>query len=249
MGCGASTTNAPTSTNSEAILRIRPASERPEHEAPVETPPVEMPPVETPPVETPPVLARQGSRKKEKEKQLETGPAESPVPLARQASGKKAKEPRKERAKTKDEDTERPVDTSALRALQEASGVLAVMKRSKALMAAAEGRWQEHQQQNEASRARYVEPMAVFDALESGDVAVVSLRWLLMHAASGRPLPRRQDMPKEAHVTAHTLRLWHDAAPEHVRKAVLPLISISYCWLSPEQYELQAPRTSFNPLL
>ena len=116
-------------------------------------------------------------------------------------------------------------------------------------MAAAEGRWQEHQQQNEASRARYVEPMAVFDALESGDVAVVSLRWLLMHAASGRPLPRRQDMPKEAQVTAHTLRLWHDAAPEHVRKAVLPLISISYCWLSPEQYELQAPRTSFNPLL
>ena len=238
MGCGAST-YAPTSTNSEAILRIRPASERPEHEAPVETPPVE----------TPPVLARQGSRKKEKEKQLETGPAELPVPLARQASGKKAKEPRKERAKTKDEGTERPVDTSALRALQEASGVLAVMKRSKALMAAAEGRWQEHQQQNEASRARYVEPMAVFDALESGDVAVVSLRWLLMHAASGRPLPRRQDMPKEAHVTAHTLRLWHDAAPEHVRKAVLPLISISYCWLSPEQYELQAPRTSFNPLL
>ena len=125
MGCGAST-NAPTSTNYEAILRIRPASERPEHEAPVETPPVETPPVETPPVETSPVLARHGSRKKEKEKQLETGPAESPVPLARQANGKKAKEPRKERAKTKDEDTERPVDTSALRALQEASGVEAV---------------------------------------------------------------------------------------------------------------------------
>ena len=102
-------------------------------------------------------------------------------------------------------------------------------------MAAAAGRWQQHQLQNEESRARYVEPQAVFDALESDDVAVVSLRWLIAHAASGLPLPRRQDMPEEARVSVYTLKLWHGAAPEHVRKAVLPLVSISYCWLDTEQ--------------
>lgn len=185
------------------------------------------------PAASPVFVARQGSHKKEK--QSEQAPAASPVSVARQASGKRAKEPRKERAKGKDEDNEQPVDTSALLALQEASGVLAAMQRSDALVVAAEGRWQQQQMQNEASRARYVEAQAVFDALESGDVAVVSLRWLLAHAASGRPLPRRQDMPKEAHVSAYTLQLWHNAAPDHVRKAVLPLISVSYCWLSPEQ--------------
>ena len=180
------------------------------------------------------MISRPACEVVQQEEQPERMPAPSPT-LVRQASGKRAKEPRKERAKDKVSDEERPACTPALLALQEKSGVLSAMEHSDALVAAAAGRWQQHQLQNEESRARYVEPQAVFDALESDDVAVVSLRWLIAHAASGLPLPRRQDMPEEARVSLYTLKLWHGAAPEHVRKAVLPLVSISYCWLDTEQ--------------
>ena len=180
------------------------------------------------------MLSRPARKVVEQKEQPERRPAPSPT-LVRQTSGKRAKEPRKERAKDKVDEEERPADTPALLALQEKSGVSSAMERSDALVAAAADRWQQHQLQNEESRARYVEPQAVFDALESDDVAVVSLHWLITHAASGLPLPRRQDMPEEARVSVYTLKLWHGAAPEHVRKAVLPLISISYCWLTPEQ--------------
>jgi len=82
--------------------------------------------------------------------------------------------------------------------------------------------------------ARYVETGAIFDALNEEDVALYSLKWILEHAATGRAMPRRQEMPQEAVLSRERIEAIWNAAPEHVREAVLPIVSISYCWLEKE---------------
>ena len=81
---------------------------------------------------------------------------------------------------------------------------------------------------------RYTRPDQLFAAAASGDVGLLSLKWLLEWAASGRPLPRRQELPDGALLTAERLRAIHDSAPAHVRAAVLPVIAVSYCWMTPQ---------------
>ena len=57
--------------------------------------------------------------------------------------------------------------------------------------------------------------------------------WLAAHAATGKPLPRRQELPTEAFVDVTKLIATHAALPAHIQAAVLPIVSISYCWLEP----------------
>ncbi len=84
-----------------------------------------------------------------------------------------------------------------------------------------------------AGAARYTQGEAVFELLlRSDDVRLISLNWLIERAKSGKPLPRRQDLPRKAFVNVKALRAAWRAAPPHVRAAVLPIVSISYCWLT-----------------
>ena len=56
------------------------------------------------------------------------------------------------------------------------------------------------------SDMRYTDPETPFALAESGDVGLLSFNWLDKRAASGKPLPRRQDLPPEAFVDVAALR-------------------------------------------
>mmetsp|Transcript_71275 Transcript_71275/g.214328 ORF Transcript_71275/g.214328 Transcript_71275/m.214328 type:complete len:250 (+) Transcript_71275:333-1082(+) len=58
-----------------------------------------------------------------------------------------------------------------------------------------------------------------------------SSRWLRERAQSGEPLPRRQELPPEAFADMDALREAHAALPPHIASLVLPMLSVSYCWL------------------
>ena len=80
--------------------------------------------------------------------------------------------------------------------------------------------------------ARYTQPAIVFKLASSGDVALLSYNWLVKLAASGKPLARRQELPPEAFADVPALEAMHAALPPHIAAAVLPVVSVSYCWLS-----------------
>ena len=82
------------------------------------------------------------------------------------------------------------------------------------------------------SNARYTEPAIVFELASTGDVRLLSFNWLAERAKSGLPLPHRQELPEAAFADMAALRETHAALPPHVAKAVVPVVSISYCWLS-----------------
>ena len=88
-----------------------------------------------------------------------------------------------------------------------------------------------HTQMLTLDSERYTRPEIVFDLASTGDVALLSYLWMEELARSGMPLARRQDLPPEAFVDVTRLRAWHAAAPAHVAAAVVPVLSISYCWL------------------
>ena len=89
-----------------------------------------------------------------------------------------------------------------------------------------------HQMASSTSNARYTEPAIVFELASTGDVRLLSFNWLAERAKSGLPLPRRQELPDAAFADMAALRAAHAALPPHVAKAVVPVVSISYCWLS-----------------
>ena len=84
--------------------------------------------------------------------------------------------------------------------------------------------------------ARYTKADAIWAALETRNVRLVSMNWLIRFATvkedrKGPPrLPRRQDLPEEAFVDLVDLQDYygHGSADN-----VLPIVSISYCWLTP----------------
>ena len=84
-----------------------------------------------------------------------------------------------------------------------------------------------------ASYERYTQPDAPFELASSGDVQLLSFLWLQKRAKEGKELPRRQDLPPEAFADMDALRKAHDDLPPHIRAAVLPMLSVSYCWLEP----------------
>ena len=72
---------------------------------------------------------------------------------------------------------------------------------------------------------RYTKPEVAFRLAESGDVALLSYLWLEARAASGLPLPRRQDLPPEAFVDVAKLREMHKAS--RLAAWLLPILSVS----------------------
>ena len=94
-----------------------------------------------------------------------------------------------------------------------------------------------HQMTPSTSNARYTEPAIVFELASTGDVRLLSFNWLAERAASGQSLPRRQELPDAAFADMAALRAAHAALPPHVAKAVVPVVSISYCWLSAAEPE------------
>ena len=80
--------------------------------------------------------------------------------------------------------------------------------------------------------ARYTAAATPFALASSGDVRLLSLNWLVKHAATGKPLPRRQELPEAAFADVAALRRAHGALPKEVAAVVLPILSISYTWLS-----------------
>ena len=77
---------------------------------------------------------------------------------------------------------------------------------------------------------RYTEPKSIWVALETGHVRLVKMSWLIEHSKNGRILARRQELPEEAFISVAELkRLYGDGN----RDGVLPIIAISFCWLTP----------------
>ena len=78
---------------------------------------------------------------------------------------------------------------------------------------------------------RYQTPDEVWAALMTGDVQLIRMTWLIRRYQKGlmKWLPRRQDLPASAFVSVEELQELYGAGNEH---NVLPIIAISYCWLT-----------------
>ena len=81
---------------------------------------------------------------------------------------------------------------------------------------------------------RYIDGEYVFDLLRErvDDVKMISLNWLITHAATGKSLPHRQELPLEAFVNVEMLHKAWMKLGRQAKKQTLPFIAISYCWLS-----------------
>jgi len=84
---------------------------------------------------------------------------------------------------------------------------------------------------------------------ETETAVLVSAKWLVAQADAGAVLPRRQELPPAAILTAAALRAHHETlAMSHVRA---PVIAVSYCWLTeshpdPEGEQLQLLAKAFR---
>lgn len=81
---------------------------------------------------------------------------------------------------------------------------------------------------------RYTTPRAIWRALGivyegMAIVRLVKMSWLISYAKTKKPLPRRQEMPSDAFITVSALKKLHDKCKD---QRVLPIITISYCWLT-----------------
>ena len=85
---------------------------------------------------------------------------------------------------------------------------------------------------------RYTAPDSIWKALETGSVQLVRASWLTALCNDGGVLPRRQDVPKDAVMPVAELRAMYG---DGNRDDVLPIISISFCWETPEQPSLILP--------
>ena len=77
----------------------------------------------------------------------------------------------------------------------------------------------------------YTRPETPFALASTGDVRLLSFNWLVAQANASLPLSRRQDLPEEAFADVASLRAAHARLPPSIAAAVLPMVSISYCWL------------------
>ena len=78
--------------------------------------------------------------------------------------------------------------------------------------------------------ARYTEPTSIWEALMTGHVRLVKMSWLIAAAEEKRILARRQELPDEAFISVEELkRMYGDGNKD----GVLPIIAISFCWLTP----------------
>lgn len=97
----------------------------------------------------------------------------------------------------------------------------------------------------EGERVNYHSPHTIWEALEdsemgaAADVKLLSANWMVAWAKTGRPLPKRQDCPKEAFISILDLKHMYKTAkmnhitgpkPEHSEEKRLPIIAVSYTW-------------------
>ena len=89
-------------------------------------------------------------------------------------------------------------------------------------------------EQRAASWTRYTEPDAIWEALDSGNVRLLKLSYLVAKAKAGAILQRRQDLPEHAFATPMLLRgVLADASPLLSSfDCVLPIVAVSACWLT-----------------
>ena len=78
---------------------------------------------------------------------------------------------------------------------------------------------------------RYTEPMSVWEALTKGHVRLVKMSWIIEWSKAGKILARRQDLPEEAFISVDELKALYGKGN---RDGVLPIIAISFCWLTPQ---------------
>ena len=77
---------------------------------------------------------------------------------------------------------------------------------------------------------RYTAPTSIWAALLTGHVRLVKLSWLIAHSKAKGILPRRQELCEEAFISVAELQsIYGDGN----RDDVLPIIAISFCWLTP----------------
>jgi hypothetical protein len=78
----------------------------------------------------------------------------------------------------------------------------------------------------------------IWDALgdEPAPVVLISAKWLMSWSKSGRKLPRRQELPADAFLSLAAMqRISKDRLDWNatgVGDGVLPIVVISYCWLT-----------------
>ena len=78
--------------------------------------------------------------------------------------------------------------------------------------------------------ARYTKPSSIWEALATGHVRLLRMSWLIAHSKAGRVLARRQALPEEAFISVDELKRIFG---EGNRDGVLPIVVISFCWLTP----------------
>ena len=76
---------------------------------------------------------------------------------------------------------------------------------------------------------RYTKPMSIWVALMTGHVRLVKMSWLIKHAKAKGILSRRQELPEEAFFSVDELKRMYGNGN---RDGVLPIIAISFCWLT-----------------
>ena len=88
----------------------------------------------------------------------------------------------------------------------------------------------------EAEYDKFTTVEAIWDALgdEPAPVVLISAKWLMSWSKSGRKLPRRQELPADAFLSLAAMqRISKDRKERYgVESKVLPIVVISYCWLT-----------------
>lgn len=80
--------------------------------------------------------------------------------------------------------------------------------------------------------ARYTDPASIWEALKARHVRLIRMTWLIKLAKKGGILGRRQDLPPEAFIDVEELMLIYDKSGKGGPDHVLPIVAISFCWLS-----------------
>jgi len=81
------------------------------------------------------------------------------------------------------------------------------------------------ERKNSCRESKYVDLDLIEMALQEGDTILIKGSWLLRQCATGRPLPKRQELPPEA--------AWApDELIPKVQSGTVKIVAISYCWLT-----------------
>ena len=84
---------------------------------------------------------------------------------------------------------------------------------------------------NLPNQERYIETDLIWEALDEEVVVLLRGKWMLESARMEQVLARRQELPVGALMPAAELKsIWINPLNFH---RTLPIVSISYCWMSP----------------